>query len=66
MDVYLEPQRNYEPLFGTTDTLVDNGTNLVLTTADGTRHLFSRPADDGTGPYATGSWLETILPSGAM
>ena len=60
----LEPQRNYEPLYGTKDSLTDNGNNLVLTEPDGVVYMFAEPATEG--PYSTAPWLETIYPSGEV
>ena len=67
-----EPQRYYEPLYGTLANQIDTGSgtgvnsqdgNLVLTEPDGTIYLFGRP-DNGIGPFATGAWEETISANG--
>ena len=63
---FLEPQRNYLPLFGTDDTLVDNGTNLLLTTPNGTVYQFSSPDNNGSGAYATGQWEKTTFADGEV
>ena len=62
---FLEPQRYYEPMYGTQDTLTDTGSNgqdgnLVLTEPDGTIYIFGRP-DNSIGPFSTAAWEETHL-----
>ena len=66
---WIEPYRNYLPMYGTKDTLVDTSTdgvhgNLNLTAADGTVYVFGEPGLDG--PYATAPWQETISPDGQI
>lgn len=60
--MFKEPDRNYQPMYGTQYTLTDNGTNLVLTAPDGTLWTFSDPAPGQA--YATGQWQKTVLPDG--
>ena len=71
---FLEPGRNYVPLYGTQYTLVDNGSNLVLTSPNGNVYLFEEPSTDaispitgtGQGPYSTAPWVETIYADGSI
>ena len=61
---YNSSQGTYTPLYGTLDTLVKTGSNLVLTEPSGNLYEFTLPT--GSGPYAAGLWSETILPGGQI